>query len=152
MDAQSVAGGMPVVAVEKTYKVIVKEKAVKHDYLRRVDIVLGDPDNEANDKWVELKSYGRDGSKQQFTYKNGYNRGRPHALQRKWNRLGKNGKSIPLRQFYFDRIHAGSDDGFEERMQWRFHEFKKSGKGKECTGKVVYGLGPDVAHHTLIIV
>jgi len=143
LDAQSTIGGMPIAAVEKTFVVTVKENATRHDYLRRVDIVLlGGVPGGAEDKWVELKSYGRDSSKQSHTYLNGYAGGRPHALQRKWNTLTKDAKSLPLRQFYLDRIHARNNSGFEARMQWRFHEFKKVGKGAECAGKVIYGLGP----------
>lgn len=33
------------------------------------------------------------------------------------------------RQFFLDRIHARKDADFEKRMQWRFHNFKISGKG-----------------------
>jgi hypothetical protein len=142
------ANGLPLKEIEFQTEVIVKEGVSEFKLRRVVDIVLGAKNSPPeSDKWIEVKSYGRDSGSRTYAYKNGYSNTREHPLQRTWTTLKAKNSNSPVRQFFVDRVHARADAQWVNRMQWRFQDFMLAGKGPACTGKIVYGLKePDMQY------
>ncbi len=123
--------------IEVTKKVPIYEMRGTNNKLidafeRRVDIVVGTGNAE---KWIETKSIVANKVVGSNSDAGAFRKN----FSRKWSSLATNAGGVPHREFFLDRVHAGTSNQ-ANKMQWLFQEFSLKRDGGCQAGQERYGI------------